>query len=361
MNEKFYITWDTLDKFLSHRKEMFDELLEAQNFSDVTLVCDEKHQFKAHKFILSSCSSVFKNILATNSTNTIIFLRGIHHKVLESILEFIYLGETKLEKEKMSDFLNVAKDLNVKEIGGDVINTNANDNGTKNTEIKNGNKKSYSDESVANIEYENEKMTPEKVMKESDRNSSSASGFNSSMTDDTDVYTNNDKLIMNKMKKSDSDVTKNKCYSCQFCDKQYTSKQGIDIHIQAIHENIRFPCLQCDHIANSKKSLKSHTRAEHEGIRFQCKECDYVGKKSDNLKEHMQAKHEGIKYSCQKCDYKANTPRQLRRHNESQHVNEQSCEKEQLTTQLKYSCQKCGHQASELSILNQHYQSKHIN
>merc|ERR1712189_160174 len=102
---------------------------------------------------------------------------------------------------------------------------------------------------------------------------------------------------------------------------------------------IIFPCLQCDHIANSKKSLKSHTKAEHEGIRFQCKECDYVGKKSDNLKEHMQAKHEGIKYSCQKCDYKANTPRMLRRHNESQHVNEQSCEKEQLTTQLKYSCQ----------------------
>merc|ERR1719342_632757 len=210
MNEKFYITWDTLDKFLSHRKEIFDELLEAQNFSDVTLVCDDKHQFKAHKFILSSCSSVFKNILATNSTNTIIFLRGIHHKVLESILEFIYVGETKLEKEKMNDFLNVAKDLNVKEIGGDIINTNANDNGTKDTEIMNGNKKSYSDESVANIEYENEKMTPEKVMKESDRNSSSTSGSNSSMTDDTDVDSNNDELIMNKMKKSDSDVTKNK-------------------------------------------------------------------------------------------------------------------------------------------------------
>ena len=70
--------------------------------------------------MLSACSSVFKNILDRNPHNTSIYLTGIQHHEIESILQFIYLGEAMFYQERMNDFLNVAKDLDLKEIGGNI-------------------------------------------------------------------------------------------------------------------------------------------------------------------------------------------------------------------------------------------------
>jgi len=118
MAEKFNLTWHT---FSSHGKDLFRELMETQAFSDVILVSDDQHQFRAHKFMLSSCSSVFQNLLESNPQNMTIYLRGIHHQELQSILQFIYLGEASFYQERMNEFLNVAKDLNIKEIGENVV------------------------------------------------------------------------------------------------------------------------------------------------------------------------------------------------------------------------------------------------
>ena len=60
MSEKFNLTWHT---FVTHGRELFKELMETQQYSDVTLVSDDNFTFKAHKFMLSACSPVFKNIL----------------------------------------------------------------------------------------------------------------------------------------------------------------------------------------------------------------------------------------------------------------------------------------------------------
>ena len=74
-------------------------------FADLTLVTDDKQQIKAHQNILSACSPVFKNILLleSNNTNPVIYLRGIQHSEMESIMQFIYLGETRFCEERMSE------------------------------------------------------------------------------------------------------------------------------------------------------------------------------------------------------------------------------------------------------------------
>ena len=60
---------------------------------NVTLVCDDKKQFKAHKIVLSACSSVFRRIIKDLPKNgSVIYLRGIQHQEMESILEYMYLG-----------------------------------------------------------------------------------------------------------------------------------------------------------------------------------------------------------------------------------------------------------------------------
>ena len=114
MGEKFNLTWHS---FSVHGQELFKNLMETEEFSDVTLISDDLHQYKVHKFILSACSSVFKTILTRNPLNSSIYLRGINHEELESILQFIYLGEATFYQERANKFLNLAKDLQIKEIG----------------------------------------------------------------------------------------------------------------------------------------------------------------------------------------------------------------------------------------------------
>ena len=90
----------------------------SEDFADVTLVSDEKKTIKAHKSVLSACSPVFMNILSLESQNShpVIYLRGIQYPEIESILQFMYLGEAKFYEERMNDFIMVAKNLEIKEL-----------------------------------------------------------------------------------------------------------------------------------------------------------------------------------------------------------------------------------------------------
>ena len=59
-NEKCMLTWHS---YTSHFQGVLGNLFDTGEFSDVTLVCDDQVKFKAHKFILKSCSPVFESIL----------------------------------------------------------------------------------------------------------------------------------------------------------------------------------------------------------------------------------------------------------------------------------------------------------
>ena len=103
MTEKFNLTWHT---FQTHTNYLLSELFTSSSFADVTLVCDDQTQFKAHKFVLSACSSLFKNILSSNTPSPFIYLRGIAKEELESVLQFMYLGQATFHQERMNEFLN---------------------------------------------------------------------------------------------------------------------------------------------------------------------------------------------------------------------------------------------------------------
>ena len=94
----------------------------SDDFVDVTLISDDKKQSKAHRNILSACSPIFRDILQVSPKNNhpVIYLRGIQHSDLESILQFIYLGETSINQDRIDDFLLTAKDLEIRELGDNV-------------------------------------------------------------------------------------------------------------------------------------------------------------------------------------------------------------------------------------------------
>ena len=112
-DKKFHLTWETYN---DHLRNMLHNMMVSSELTDVTLVCEDKTQFKAHKFVLKECSTVFKSIINTNQQNQSIFLRGIFAEEMESILQFIYLGSITLYQARMDEFFNVAKSLEIKEI-----------------------------------------------------------------------------------------------------------------------------------------------------------------------------------------------------------------------------------------------------
>ena len=60
----------------SHLTSTFYDLLNQKIFTDVTLVCDDQTEVKAHKMVLSAWSQVFQNIFLANlEAHLVIHLR----------------------------------------------------------------------------------------------------------------------------------------------------------------------------------------------------------------------------------------------------------------------------------------------
>ena len=64
--ENFNVSWHN---YSEHLRDMLEDMSSDDSFADVTLVTDDKKQIKAHRNILSACSSVFKEILQINTNN----------------------------------------------------------------------------------------------------------------------------------------------------------------------------------------------------------------------------------------------------------------------------------------------------
>ena len=116
--EKFNLTWHT---YKDHLREMLNDMMSLNELKDITLVSEDRKKFKAHKVVLSACSSVFKTIISDPILSSpIIYLKGIQSFEIESILQFIYLGEATFYQERVNEFINVARSLDIKGISNDI-------------------------------------------------------------------------------------------------------------------------------------------------------------------------------------------------------------------------------------------------
>ncbi|KAI5747456.1 hypothetical protein M8J77_014787 [Diaphorina citri] len=83
----------------SNLQSMFSQLLERECFCDVTLACEGKH-IRAHKVMLSACSTYFDAILSQHDeTNPIVVFKD---------------GEIKIENTQLTTLLKTAEELRIK-------------------------------------------------------------------------------------------------------------------------------------------------------------------------------------------------------------------------------------------------------
>ena len=78
----------TLIDFRDNLKHAFETFQNENVLSDVTLVCEDGQQLKAHRIILASCSPLFMEIFRnTKHSHPLIYMRGVRSEDLEAILE----------------------------------------------------------------------------------------------------------------------------------------------------------------------------------------------------------------------------------------------------------------------------------
>ena len=107
------MTWPPWHSYSDHLKEMMHFMKTDDTFTDVTLVSDDGRKVRAHKVVLGASSPVMKKTL-TNADTSTIDLEGMAFEEINSILQFIYLGEATLFQERMKEFLDAAQKLKVK-------------------------------------------------------------------------------------------------------------------------------------------------------------------------------------------------------------------------------------------------------
>jgi len=247
--EQLNLNWHT---YSDHLKEIMNNLMNSHKSADVTLVCHDKTKFKAHKFVLSACSPVFQSIIddLPNRGDSFIYLRGVESQEMKSILQFMYLGQATFYQDRMNEFLNVAKSLEVKEISKDVECDNVD--------------RFRDQENYENNHQDNEICTKDSYIQEE---------IGQTVT---------------KVKDYNNEAGP---YQCGKCEKTFTHPRRLYRHKKSVHEGLRFPSNECNQTFKRRDNLKVHLESIHEGIKFSCDLCVYVTNQKSNLITHKKNKH----------------------------------------------------------------------
>lgn len=109
--QAFCLRWNN---YQSNLTSVFEQLLQNEQFVDVTLSCDNI-SIKAHKVVLSACSPYFTALFNENPCkHPIIIMRDIKFTELKSIVEFMYRGEINVCQDQIAPLLRIAELLKIR-------------------------------------------------------------------------------------------------------------------------------------------------------------------------------------------------------------------------------------------------------
>jgi len=115
-NETYCVQWN------NHHSTVFSSmnaLLEKNMLLDVTLAA-QGQCIDIHRLVLCACSQYFEDLLSTHKEkHPIIFLHTVEFSVVEALVKYMYNGEVNLKQKQLSNFLLVAKALQIKGLSDD--------------------------------------------------------------------------------------------------------------------------------------------------------------------------------------------------------------------------------------------------
>ena len=283
-SEVIHLTWN---EFQKSTIKTFKHLEGNDDFTDVTLACGDGQQLRAHKVILSSSSSLFRNILVRNHhQNPLIYLKGTNIDDLKGIIKFVYSGEVQVENEQLSNFLKTANDLEIQGLTIAVPTEKLDGNEFK-QQNELTNRKDFHDMNEIKIETEtnlSEESSIAEIRNVHNNTGKIMDNVHSIDEGDKDLGDyDNDEDKLNPLTLSE--------LQCDQCHFNASSGRHLVKHRKEKHpEATTFNCIQCDKQFTNKYNLKVHQLA-HTGIKYPCSQCEYQAKFKSNLARHIQNIH----------------------------------------------------------------------
>ena len=244
MGEKLCLKWNDFEEYLI---SSFGELRSDNDFTDVTLACEDQ-SVKAHKVILSACSPFFKKLLKTHShPQPLIYMRGVKAYELVAMMDFIYEGEANIFQDQLERFLALAEELELKGFSG----------GTEEEASPAQNVSRNQNPGRNDLKREENMSTKmlSKVKCESQNNEGKVATFQANSKPTAHIDTSTMAKIESIMEKGTGGG-----YACNNCG--YTAKQKCHMqeHVEKHIEGLQYPCNSCNKIMRSSLSLRNHKR-----------------------------------------------------------------------------------------------------
>jgi len=336
------------DDFSSCVSRSVQNLFKDNEFTDVTLVCELNQQIKAHKVILSSSSTFFRGILTVNRHHhPLIYLKGVKHKKLKQIIEFVYLGEINIEKSEVNAFVELGKDLKIDglfEEDAEKVHENSSPptprgfhsiNERPVDDIVDNEFSFYSLEEKAN-----DSLDSEDEFLQNNENETLVSPT-STLKEEKQGCEEIDELMKIYQKKEVSAV---ELVSCQInyedsilgspLRKKIKLEQGLggrqrtkelmeiykkkDVELE---DDLKpFACTKCDFASEHQGGFKKHILSKHEGMRYQCEQCEKSYSDSCALLRHKKSVHDGVVHKCDVCEKNFSEAGAVTRHKKKFHT-----------------------------------------
>jgi len=266
--EKFCLRWNDFETNIS---SAFRELRNENDLFDVTIACEDEN-IQAHKVILSACSSFFKTILKRSRShqNLLLYLRGVTHKDMSSVLDFMYHGEVNVAQDDLNSFLQVAEDLKVKGL------TQSQSSGTAPAKAQQAVPPpsvpvSRQTPSRPRADHTEEEVV-EIVKSEPSQHSSLAA----------EVYGGEEEGVMAEYDES---------YGGQYEEQQYSEQYGVMEQDNSVQGEGKIPCSECNTWVH-KRSMARHIERKHSSpLHISCDHCFKNFQSVINLKEHLRKEH----------------------------------------------------------------------
>jgi len=341
-------------EFLSNYVGSFQDLRSAGELFDVTLACEDE-TLEAHKVVISACSPFFRHVLTkTKQNHPFIYLKGVLHKDLVALLDYIYTGETQVPAEDVNRFIEAAKELKIKG-----LTTEEDESSDKDIPPDtNGEKKQEQ------IKEEIMEITP--FFNTDDE----LNFFNGSSGSEEQIVGTLEEEIAKRAHKIKNNSGKT-MWKCEECGKVLKAKDKLAAHIESHLKGFSHLCTICDRKYKTRNSLSSHIFQMHkgkseikeekvdkgdpddalndsdlktnnlesldekdqedklrneisnrmekvldtaEGIMWKCTECGKIVKRKDLLELHVETHIEGFSQRCVHCDKTCKTRGSLKIH-----------------------------------------------
>ena len=292
IHPKHDVTWETYDEDM---REALHRMMIENVLTDVTLVSDDQIKIQAHKIILNASSPVFQTFISSfeDLPRAVIYLKGVKYEEMRHVLDFIYLGEISIERDKLDTFLSLSENLQLKGVNDKQMNTYSHEDSDSTEENMFLHKDSINDLQEPDKQMFTDLTEEQHVLSDAsikeylvrvDREDSKK------LKEDQNLTQNVVKL---REKVMNSPGQLGNTFQCNECDYQCKFESNIRHHKMIHHSDTFFFCSQCKYKAKEKSVLNIHTQAqvEHKGFRFSCKYCDWSGRNTRYLLHHMKKVH----------------------------------------------------------------------